>query len=162
MQWAPVPKSSDDAHDDLAPVWARLMSFFLERRDAMFATLLRHDLNPPHGVAISALAAGPRRMSDLAANMMFDASYITAIVDRLEGAGIAERLPSRSDRRVKEIALTAKGTRVAEEIRRIMTLPPATFDQLTAEDRAALAELLGKVVPDVEASSEPLPLPRRL
>ena len=93
--------------------------------------------------------------------MTCDASYITAIVDRLEKVGLAERRVSATDRRVKEIALTELGRTVAEEIRATMTSPPAAFDRLSRADRSALASLLAKVVPDLDTLPDPFRPPHR-
>ena len=87
--------------DDM--LWARMMTLFATARDAMFSILARHGLTPPHGFAITMLHDGPMRMSDMAARMTCDASYVTAIVDRLEEVGLAVRRTSPTDRRVKEI-----------------------------------------------------------
>jgi DNA-binding MarR family transcriptional regulator len=134
--------------DDL--LWARMMTLFASARDSMFAILLRHDLTPPHGFALSMLHEGPMRMRDMAERMTCDASYITSVVDRLEETGLAERRPSPSDRRVKEIALTRAGERVASEVRRTMTAPPPAIERLTAAERSTLAALMAKMVPDDE------------
>src|ERR671916_675769 len=55
----------------------------------------------------------PRSMGELAQELNCDRSYVTAIVDDLERAGLAERRVSVEDRRVKTIALTAAGGRGA-------------------------------------------------
>ena len=60
----------------------------------------------------------PRPMRDLAVAMNCDASYVTAMVDDLERAGYAERLPAPADRRVKTVALTPRGRRFADRTRR--------------------------------------------
>ena len=86
-------------------------------------------------------------MSDIASFMNCDASYITALVDRLEEQSMVERTPNPADRRVKLIALTDVGRKVAAEIRAVMTTPPAELRKLSKADRAALADLLAKVVP---------------
>lgn len=145
--------------DDLGPVWARMMSLFKDRRDAMFGLLTQHGLTPPHAHAIHVLQHGPTRMRDLAEQMTCDASYITAIVDKLEERGLAERRPGATDRRVKEIALTPAGVALAAEVADVMTAAPAEFDRLTRAERATLAALLAKVVPD--PVSDPMAFPAR-
>ncbi len=143
--------------DDM--LWARMMTLFATARDAMFAILARHGLTPPHGFAISMLDAGPMRMSDMAARMTCDASYVTAIVDRLEEVGLAVRRTSPTDRRVKEIALTAAGERVAAEVRLAMDAPPSAIDRLSPADLRALARLMALVVPDEEVVQDAFRLP---
>ena len=144
---------------DDALLWARMMTLFAAARDSMFEILFRHELTPPHGFALSMLHDGPMRMRDMAERMTCDASYITAVVDRLEATGLAERRPSPTDRRVKEIALTASGEQVAGEVRRTMSAPPARIDRLGPAERRTLATLLAKVVPDDEVVVDAFRLP---
>ncbi len=150
-----------ERRDELAPSWLRMVALFIEKRDAMFDVLHGYGLTPPHGHALSVLASSPCRMREMADHMTCDASYITAIVDRLEKVGLAERRVSATDRRVKEIALTELGRTVAEEIRATMTSPPAAFDRLSRADRSALASLLAKVVPDLDTLPDPFRPPHR-
>ena len=155
-------KQSARSSQQIATSWARLMTLFIGRRDELFVLMHSHGLTPPYGHALSVLANGPTRMRDLADHMACDASYITAIVDKLETTGLAERRPGATDRRVKEIALTTLGHDVAEQLRRTMATPPRAFQRLTNAERATLAGLLAKVVRDGEISADPLlsPNPR--
>ncbi|MCU1360891.1 MAG: Transcriptional regulator, MarR family [Ilumatobacteraceae bacterium] len=141
--------------DDLTEAWSRMLTLFIAKRDAMFAMLHDYGLTPPHAHALSVLAAGPTRMRDLADRMVCDASYITAVVDRLEEVGLAERRSSASDRRVKEIALTDRGVEAAGRIGAVMSSAPAEFQSLSKADRKALAALLVKAVPVNSGPSDP-------
>jgi DNA-binding MarR family transcriptional regulator len=135
------------ADDRLDETWAALMTLFIDRRNEMFQLLGDNGLTPPHGHALSMLLDEPQRMSDMASSMNCDASYITALVDRLEEVDFVERTPSPIDRRVKLIALTDTGRKVAAELRSVMTTPPPELRKLSKPDRNALADLLAKVVP---------------
>ncbi len=139
--------TSRSAASDLSDAWARLLTLFVAKRDEMFAMLHGYGLTPPHAHALSVLSEGPSRMRDLADRMMCDASYITTIVDRLEQAGLAERRPAATDRRVKEIALTIDGIAASKRIASTMSTPPAEFQTLSRADRQTLATLLAKAVP---------------
>jgi DNA-binding MarR family transcriptional regulator len=150
---APDQSSNDDL------LWSRMMTLFASARDAMFGILLSHELTPPHGFALSMLLDGPMRMRDVADRMTCDASYITSIVDRLEETGLAERRPSPTDRRVKEIALTPAGTKVAAQVRHTLTSPPAAVERLTAAERRTLSSLMAKVVPDDEVIADAFRIP---
>jgi DNA-binding MarR family transcriptional regulator len=149
----------DGSGTDDALLWARMMTLFAAARDSMFEILFRHALTPPHGFALSMLHDGPMRMRDMADRMTCDASYITAVVDRLEATGLAERRPSPTDRRAKEIALTEAGERVASEVRRTMSAPPSRIDRLAPAGRRMLAELMATVVPDDEVVVDAFRLP---
>jgi DNA-binding MarR family transcriptional regulator len=143
------------ADDVLTQAWSRLAVVFSEYRDQFFGVLGEHSLTPPHGFALKMLADGPVRMREMADQMACDASYITAIVDRLEETGLVERRPNDSDRRVKEIALTTKGKRVAATLTKAMTAPPAILYTLDPADRQALLDILVKLVPDDQVGASP-------
>ena len=57
--------------------------------------------------------------SDLAAQLDLGKVALGGLVDRLENAGLVERRPDASDRRVKRIFLTAAGRRVVNKMRKI-------------------------------------------
>ena len=135
------------------------MTLFVTARDQMFGILARHELTPPHGFALSMLQDGQMRMRDMAERMSCDASYITAVVDRLEEVGLAERRSSPTDRRVKEIALTEAGERVAALVRRTLTAPPPAIERLTTAERRTLAALLAKMVPEDEIADDAFRIP---
>ena len=143
-----------DVPEELRLTWSRLLSLFIERRDAMFQVLRRHGLTPPHGHALALLLGGPVRMRDLADVMTCDASYITAVTDRLEELGFAARTPSAGDRRVKEVTLTGKGRRVAEEVRQSFSEPPDALATLSPADRRELARLCALMVPDIDLGTD--------
>ncbi len=89
---------------------------------------------------------GPMPMKDLAHCMDIDPSYVTLVADRLEDLGLIERQPHPSDRRVKNLVLTAKGKRIKKAIPGRLWDGPNTFSGLTDVDHAKLTELLGKIV----------------
>jgi DNA-binding MarR family transcriptional regulator len=130
----------------LNDTWARLMGLFVSRRDALFAALGELELTPPHGVALMALLhGGPTRMRDMAEHMACDASYITAVADRLEELGLAERRSTVDDRRAKELALTSKGEEVATRLHAIFTDPPEVMRSLSPAEQAQLGRLVEKL-----------------
>ena len=145
-------------HDPLLDqIWAKLQPLFIAKRDEFFEAMGRHGLTPPHGQTLTMLADGPLRMRDIADLMVCDASYVTAIVDNLEHLGLAERGPSATDRRVKEIALTARGRKAAADISRQMTSPPPSLERLAPADRKALARILDKLELDETQTLWPKP-----
>jgi DNA-binding MarR family transcriptional regulator len=75
-------------------------------------------------------------MGQLARSWRCDASYVTAMVDRLEQRGLVARRGSAGDRRVKEAVLTAEGASLrAHVLERMHELPP----ELLKLDRATLS-----------------------
>jgi DNA-binding MarR family transcriptional regulator len=85
-------------------------------------------------------------MGEMARGMGCDPSYITALVDDLDGRGLARRQAAPLDRRVKIIVLTAKGRALADEIQAVLSVPPAAFAALSEEELRQLRRLLDKVL----------------
>jgi DNA-binding MarR family transcriptional regulator len=88
----------------------------------------------------------PRPMRELADVLFCDASNVTALADRLEGKGLAERQPDPDDRRVKALALTAEGKRLRERVFEVMSEPPPPIAALPAADQRALRDILRRAV----------------
>jgi DNA-binding MarR family transcriptional regulator len=71
--------------------------------------------------AVSSLALrGERGQSDLARDLQLTSSASTALVDRLERQGVAERTPHPHDRRRTIVRLTERGQQIADESRRCL------------------------------------------
>lgn len=90
------------------------------------------------------LLVHPRPMKELAAVMLFDPSYVTALVDGLEARGLAERRADPVDRRVKLIATTPAGAAARRSLQRAISRSLPGNDALTPKERAQLARLLTK------------------
>ena len=87
----------------------------------------------------------PMPMKALATCMDIDPSYVTLVADRLEGLGLIERQPHPTDRRVKNLVVTAKGKRYKKSIPDKLWSGAHTFSTLTDSERAQLRTLLNKV-----------------
>ncbi|MFE2263154.1 MarR family winged helix-turn-helix transcriptional regulator [Streptomyces griseosporeus] len=103
------------------------------------------NLTASQGKTLNVLRRGPASMSTLATTLTCDASNMTGIVDRLEKRGLVRREPSASDRRVKNVVLTAEGERVIDVIRGNMHRTLAGLDRLDDQERATLGALLERV-----------------
>ena len=88
---------------------------------------------------------GPMPMNELATCMNIDPSYVTHVADRLEEFGMIERQPHPTDRRVKNLVLTAKGRKFKETVPDELWDGPTVFSVLSREERARLASILSKV-----------------
>lgn len=89
---------------------------------------------------------GPMPMKDLAHCMSIDPSYVTLVADRLEELGLIERQQHPTDRRVKNLVLTAKGKQFKKTIPGKLWSGPNTFSTLTDNERTKLTRLLTKLV----------------
>jgi DNA-binding MarR family transcriptional regulator len=101
-------------------------------------------------------AEEPQAMRELARRFHCDASYVTSVVDGLEQAGIAERRPHPSDRRIKTVVLTERGVEVLAQVNFVLDAPPSAFDVLSSDEQEQLCSLLGRVAEaarDVPAGS---------
>jgi DNA-binding MarR family transcriptional regulator len=97
----------------------------------------------------------PLAMRELARRFSVDASYITSVVDGLEQAGIAERRPHPSDRRIKTVVLTERGADVLARVEAVIGRPPPSFDVLSPEEQVQLRDLLGRVLEATRAETAP-------
>jgi MarR family transcriptional regulator, organic hydroperoxide resistance regulator len=84
----------------------------------------------------------PRTMGEIAEQLRCDPSNVTGIADALEARGLARRHASEADRRVKALALTAKGERLRQRALGELSEPPAWLRGLSATDQRALRDLL--------------------
>ncbi|MFI9122500.1 MarR family winged helix-turn-helix transcriptional regulator [Streptomyces bikiniensis] len=103
------------------------------------------NLTASQGRTLTVLRRGPAAMRTLAENMTCDASNVTGIVDRLEKRGLVRREADASDRRVKNVVLTAEGERVTDAIRARMRTTQEGLDRLGDQDRKRLYALLERV-----------------
>lgn len=87
----------------------------------------------------------PEPMRVLAERWRCDASYITAIVDDLEELGLAQRQAHPRDRRIKTVALTAKGVALRGLLIEELSVAPPVFGVLTPAEQRQLRDLLAKV-----------------
>ncbi len=84
----------------------------------------------------------PRTMGEIAEMLGCDPSNVTGIADALEERGFGRRRPSKRDRRVKVIELTAKGERMRGRVMAELSEPPEWLRGLSAKDQRALRDVL--------------------
>jgi len=76
-----------------------------------------------------------------------DRSTMVSLIDQLEGAGLAKRRPSATDRRVREIAITPKGRRLLQRARGLISqVEDEVLAGLTANERPQLLKLLRRAL----------------
>jgi MarR family transcriptional regulator for hemolysin len=77
---------------------------------------------------------------------------MVSLIDELERAGLAKRRPSATDRRAREIAITAKGRRLLQRARRMISqVEDDVLAGLTAEERRELMTLLRRALDSAPA-----------
>jgi len=145
-----VPSEPEVQPPDLAnDTWRRMTDLFLSRKSQVMEIAAAHGLNPGAMNALLFLEPGqPCSMGTLADAWKCDASNVTWLVDRLEEHGLAERRPHPTDRRVRTVALTRKGTRTRAQIKSKLYEAPASLRELSASDLETLGRILRKLEPE--------------
>jgi DNA-binding MarR family transcriptional regulator len=88
----------------------------------------------------------------LSSDMGIDPSAMVALIDELEGAGLAERRRRPGDRRAWEVAITPKGRRTLERARRLATrVEEEVLSGLSAAERRQLLTLLRRALASAPA-----------
>ena len=84
---------------------------------------------------------------ELGAAMGIDRSTMVSLIDQLENAGLAKRRPSATDRRAREIVITAKGRRLLERARGMISeTEEDVLGGLTTKERDELIRLLRRAL----------------
>ncbi|MDF2712563.1 MAG: marR [Nonomuraea muscovyensis] len=134
--------------EHLGIVTALVRSSFLV--NAVYAEAAReYGLTPQQGQLLCVLMGRPYRMRELGEMLRLAKSSLTELVDRTAQRGLVRREPDPTDGRAVRVTLTERGAELAEVFytgtcERIDELPSG----LDGADRAALAELLSRVVRD--------------
>jgi len=87
----------------------------LSRRIKQWRILTEHSISElglslgEFGVLVSLSEHGPQLMVDLAKNQAITQAAITGIIDKLEELGLAQREPSKTDKRKVKASITEKG-----------------------------------------------------
>lgn len=94
-------------------------------------------------------------MRELGARLECGASRVTAIVDRLESAGLVRRHAPPDNRRAYHLTLTADGERVRRQAwQHLLDEAPATAG-LSRDEQSQLAQLLTKALRNHRAAAGP-------
>jgi DNA-binding MarR family transcriptional regulator len=92
---------------------------------------------------------------EIGSAMGIDPSTMVALVDKLEGDGLARRRPLPHDRRAREVLITGKGRRVLERAREMAAeVEKEVLQGLSASERRQLLALLRQAL----SSAPPQPL----
>ena len=127
--------------------WALMHELFHASRRRFLAVASEFDLSPPQVRALGVLdPERPVPMSELAEALHCDNSNVTGIVDRLEDRGLVERRSATHDRRVKMLAVTARGAEVRERLAERLEQAPEPLERLSPEDQRALRDIMRRAL----------------
>ncbi|MGF1428490.1 MarR family winged helix-turn-helix transcriptional regulator [Kitasatospora sp. LaBMicrA B282] len=129
---------SDELTSQVVALFAAINRRYAQESEAAAAP---HELTPLQAKALRAVEE-PMAMRQLAEKLCAEPSNVTAIVDRLEARGLAERRPSPGDRRVKLVAATEAGLSVIANLRAATPFASHPLERLDQEQRETLRDLL--------------------
>jgi len=127
--------------------WQLLVKFFFAQREHLPTAGDELDLSPAQCHVLHLIEPGrPLPMRRLAETMSCDASNVTGLVDRLEARCLVELRPSSEDRRVKELRLTAAGSRLRSSLLRRMSGRSHPLARLSRQQQRVLVTILESLV----------------
>jgi DNA-binding MarR family transcriptional regulator len=147
---------------DPSPIalFGRVHRVYLRYQTVLTKTFERYDLNSASFDVLAALrrSGAPYRKTgtQLAAGSLLSSAGVTFRLDRLEAAGLIERVRDSEDRRVVHSALTDKGLEVINRtIEAHLEAEAALLHGLSEREREQLARLLGKLERSIVDSELP-------
>ena len=133
--------------------WGLMVGVSMSMRAAWLDAAAAEGLTPPQAITLMRLHPdNPPSLGDLAKQMRCDASYATALADRLEERGLADRRVSAGDRRVKELVPTAAGLAARERLHNAYLIAPAGLADLTPEEAEVFHRIATKLSESVDPS----------
>ncbi len=146
---------------DMAVETEKLLPRIMRRMFTLDAAHPANDLTLAQLRLCTILQAGPQTVSALSEELAISVSALTQLADRLERAGLVERVPMLSDRRCRRIQLTEEGARVME-LRREMRVKRAegALARLSPEAREHILDNLRVLLDAAVAAgdaTDPLP-----
>jgi DNA-binding MarR family transcriptional regulator len=134
--------------EPLASATGFLLSWMGRKTASGLAVVLQPlGLRPPQFGILNLIGANPGiTQQELVAGSLVDPSSMVAVIDELEGLGLAERRKHPEDRRKHAVHLTAKGTRTLGRARRVAAEhADDLLTPLDADERETLRLLLRKL-----------------
>jgi MarR family transcriptional regulator, transcriptional regulator for hemolysin len=84
------------------------------------AALEKSGISPREHTVLATAMTGELTQTEIARQVGLDKTTMVVTVDELEAAGLAERRPSRTDRRARVIAVTKAGERKVREAEKVL------------------------------------------
>jgi DNA-binding MarR family transcriptional regulator len=140
----PPPVEGEPLPGDLCWLLSRA-SYILTTE--MTAALEDLGVSPRAHCVLSAAMSGDHTQTELARMVGLDKTTMVVTLDELESAGLAERKPSKTDRRARVIGVTKTGERKVREAEAIANgIRADVLDVLPAADREVFLASLTKLV----------------
>lgn len=111
------------------------------------AGLAKLGISPRHYCVLKTAAGGDLTQIRLAELCSLDKTTMVVTIDELEKAGLAERRPSSTDRRVRIIAVTEAGVRMVADAQKVVAdVHEDVLSSLPADEREAFLNGLMRLV----------------
>jgi len=144
---SPAPRSGAAGRSNVEQTWRLLVELVMETRSAWRRKVTEATGLPfSRARALWRLERGPLTLAELAQDMDTDAPAATVTVNALEARGLVKRTPHPTDRRAKQVSLTAAGHRVLAIVENITDEPPAALERLPNAELASFRRTLHKIV----------------
>src|SRR5207245_5612013 len=141
-----MARSSQSKSAVAAEAWREIFDFIIATSSERNRYIGESGLTPNDARALTSLTEkSGRTMGSLAEEWKCDASTATWIVDRLEAKGLVERRPHATDRRVKLVVLTPRGSRTKAKQMERMYIPPPELLDLDVDDLVTLRSAVAKL-----------------
>ena len=128
------------------PVADALIRLSALTQSALTRTAEHHGLPAAQARLLCMLAAGPRRMSELAGLLGIEKAALTGLADRAERRGLVARTAVPGDRRAVSVTLTLEGREVASAFHRdVSTSLGELTDVLPPDERERFRRNLARV-----------------
>jgi MarR family transcriptional regulator, transcriptional regulator for hemolysin len=120
------------------------------------AALEQSGISPREHAVLATAMTGELTQTEIARQVGLDKTTMVVTVDELEAAGLAERRPSRTDRRARVIAVTKAGERKVREAETVLDrVRDDVLSALPADERKSFLHALGLLA--CGRLSEPVP-----
>jgi DNA-binding MarR family transcriptional regulator len=137
-----APKRSDSEQ-----TWRLLVELVMETRSEWRRKVVEATGLPfSRARALWRLERGPLTLAELAHDLGTDAPAATVLINALEARGLVKRNAHPTDRRAKQVSLTAAGRRMLAAIETITDEPPPALQGLPPTELAGLRRTLHKLV----------------
>jgi DNA-binding MarR family transcriptional regulator len=144
---SPTARYGAVSRSDAERTWRLLVELVMETRGEWRRKVAEATGLPFSRVrALWRLERGPRTLKELADDMGTDAPAATVLINALEQRGLVKRAQDPSDRRAKQVSLTAAGRRMLEVVANITDVPPDALENLPAAELARLRKTLEKLM----------------
>jgi DNA-binding MarR family transcriptional regulator len=111
--------------------------------------LQNHSVQSHHlGILKVLEVSGRQSQIHLGEEMGFDKASMVKIIDHLEQQKLVERQPHPTDRRIKNVMITAKGIKLIKSSREVREkVENLFFKDLTAPEQQIFRNLISRVIP---------------